>query len=86
MVVPQAKPHMPQLPLEATSLASALCSQGLGDVPGLVASQARSPLSPLVKMHHLGNTVIELKGDSSLTWAVVEAVQTACIVIHFDLA
>lgn len=86
MVVPETKHHVPQLPLEATSLASALCSQVLGDVPGIVASEAGSPLSLLVKMHHLHNTVIELKGDSSLTWAAVEAVQTACIVIHFDLA
>lgn len=70
-------PHLLGLPWEPESLAFALCSQVLGEVPGLAALGAGSPRS-VIKMHRPPDTVVDWEGDSSLKWAAVEAAQMFC--------
>lgn len=60
-------------------------SSGL-TVPGLVASEPGSSLPLSSNMRHPPNAVIELECDSSLGRAAVEAAQTTCVSLHYDLA
>lgn len=77
--------HLLGLPWEPESLVFALCSQVLGEVPGLAASGAGSPLS-VIKMHRPPGSVVEWEGNSSLERAAVEAAQTTCVLFRFDSA